>query len=146
MPPITKPKKQVNVVRIALAGIVSGLSSAVICVFYKIVYTHYTGFQLEEFVNIGTISLACMAGSLLAAMGYYLLSIWLSKPQMLFVFIVFLLMIGSLFVPLSPTLPDRTTSPNEFTLLTLPMHVFAGLIITYLLPTIAGAPKLIYRQ
>lgn len=146
MPPITKPKKQVNFIRIMLAGAVAGISSTVICVFYKFVYTHYTGFQLEEFVNIGTIALGCIAGSLLAAMGYFLLSIWLSKPQMLFVFIVFLLMIGSLFVPLSPTLPDRTTTPHDFTLLTLPMHVFAGLINTYLIPTIGGIPKLIYRQ
>lgn len=129
-----------------LAGLAAGISSTVICVFYKFVYTHYTGFELEEFVNLGTIALACIAGSLLAAMGYFMLCHLVSKPQTLFVFIVFLLMLGSIFVPLSPTLPDNTTRPDDFTLLTLPMHVFAGLIITYLIPTIAGTPKMIYRQ
>jgi hypothetical protein len=146
MPPITKPKRQVNLFRILLSGVAAGLSSSFICLFYKWVFTHYTGFQLAEFVNAYYIVLACMLGAMLAAMGYYALSLVMSKPAMLYVFIVFILLLLSLFAPLSPTLPDETTAPNDFTLLTLPMHVFTGLIITYLIPTIAGPPKLIYKN
>ena len=145
MPPITSPKREVNAVRILLAGLAAGVSSTVICLFYKIVYTHYTGFSMDEFVNAGTITVACLAGAALAAMGFFLLSKAMSNPQTVFVFVVFLLMCASLLVPLSPTLPDRTTRPDDFTLLTLPMHVFAGIIITYLIPTIAGSPKLVYK-
>ena len=145
MPPITSPKREVNAVRILLAGLAAGASSTVICLFYKIVYTHYTAFRMDEFVNTGTITLACMAGAALAAMGYFLLSKLMANPQSVFVFVVFILMCVSLLVPLSPTLPDRTTTPEDFTLLTLPMHVFAGIIITYLIPAIAGGPKLIYK-
>ena len=145
MPPITSPKREVNAVRILLAGLAAAGSTTAICLFYKIVYTHYTGFSMDEFVNAGTITLACIAGSALGAMGYFLLSKLMSNPQSVFVFVVFVLMCVSLLVPLSPTLPDRTTTPEDFTMLTLPMHVFAGLIITYLIPAIAGSPKLVYK-
>jgi len=146
MPPITKPKRQVNFVRIMLAGFIAGVSSAAICMFYKLVYTHYTTFELEQYVNVYTVTLACMAGAMLAAMGYYALSRLMEKPQTLYVFVVFLLLCGSLLAPLSPTLPDETTAPEDFSLLTVPMHVLTGLVITYLIPAIAGPPKLIYKR
>ena len=145
MPPISRPKPQANLFRILFAGLIAGFGSTFICLFYKWVYTHYTGFSMNEFVNGYFITLSCMAGAMLAALGYYLLSTFMTKPQMLYVFVVFILLILSLFVPLSPTLPDQTTAPSDFTLLTLPMHVFTGLVITYLIPAIAGPPKLIYN-
>lgn len=145
MPPITKPKPQANLFRIMIAGAVTGIGSSFICLFYKWVFTRYTGFTLEEFVNVYYIFLGCLAGSLMAAFGYFVLSNLMAKPNMLFVFLVFVLMILSLLAPLSPTLPDKTTAPEDFTLLTVPMHVFTGLIITYLIPAIAGPPKLIHR-
>ena len=129
-----------------IAGVTAGIVSSVICLGYKYVYTHYTGFRLEEFVNSLFVFTGCMSGSLLAALGYYALSRFLTAPQYVFVFVVFVLMILSLFFPLSSTLPDQTTAPEDFSLLTVPMHVFTGLIITYLVPTIAGPPKLVYND
>lgn len=146
MPPIKPPKRVVNVKRIFLAGGTAAAVSALLCVFYKMVYEHYTGFRMEQFVNARNIVLACAGGSFLATLGYLVLSYMFDNPQWLFSFATFLLMLASLMQPMSNLLPDGTTAPHDFAWLTFPMHVFTGMIVMILIPLIAGKPKKVYDR
>ena len=139
MPPILEPKK-VNFPRIMFAGLVAGVGSAALCVFYKSVYTSYTGFELEQFVNMPNIVLACMAGAIVAALGYFVLCKLLDRPQFVYSLIAFVGMLATLVRPVAPVLPDGTTAPDEFAWLTIPMHVFTGMIVLTLIPLIGGGP------
>lgn len=107
-----------------LVGVLSGIAGVV----YQKVYIETVG---EGFVNIASVKnimTGCILGTLVAAIGYFLLSLVLKgKTEMVFNLLFVILSFASILGPIGFKLPLDQDTPELFPGLTVPMHFFPAL-------------------
>lgn len=107
-----------------LVGVLSGIAGVV----YQKVYIETVG---EGFINIASVKnimLGCIVGTLVAAIGYFLLSLVLKgKTDMVFNILFVILSFASILGPISFKLPLEQELPELFPGLAVPMHFFPAL-------------------
>ncbi|MFK7756443.1 MAG: hypothetical protein AB8B53_05870 [Flavobacteriales bacterium] len=120
-----------------LHGLASGVISAIACLFYSELYNAAMYTDFSEFINIFTVMGTCLLGSLIAALGYYFLTVRIKDAttvdvifNVVFVFLTFI----SCIYPFSKKLPLEIESPELFPGLVIPMHFFPVLFWIALTP------------
>jgi hypothetical protein len=104
--------------KIFLHGLLAGLVSAIVCLFYSEVYSTSLQVDFSDVINIFSVMGTCLFGSLIASAGYYFLSTKLSDgdvTDVLFNITFLTLTFLSCIYPFSPEL---------FPGLVIPMHFF----------------------
>ncbi len=71
---------------------------------------------------------------LLAGVVYFLLEKYTSKGSLIFTITALILTVLSIYPNLQATLPDGTAAPQNFALLSIPMHFIAGLAAAFGIP------------
>ena len=113
--------------RIFLHGLLAGLVSAIVCLFYSEVYSTSLRVNFSDVINIFSVMGTCLFGSLIASTGYYFLSTKLSDgdvTDVLFNITFLTLTFLSCIYPFSVQLPLELDSPELFPGLVIPMHFF----------------------
>lgn len=130
----TLTKKKTNATYFLQAGLIGAVSTALLNNLYSYVYTAVTGFSIPELIGAGAITMASVITALVAAIAYFVLYRFTSKPTLIFVIMGMGLLLISLGGPLQPQLPDGRPTPDGFAGLALPMHLISGLVLLLLLP------------
>ncbi|MEJ6795603.1 MAG: hypothetical protein QNK63_02730 [Flavobacteriales bacterium] len=113
--------------KIFLHGLLAGLVSAIVCLFYSEVYSTSLQVDFSDVINIFSVMGTCLFGSLIASAGYYFLSTKLSDgdvTDVLFNITFLTLTFLSCIYPFSVQLPLELDSPELFPGLVIPMHFF----------------------
>ncbi|MBT3676626.1 MAG: hypothetical protein HOG39_08305, partial [Candidatus Marinimicrobia bacterium] len=126
--------------RFLIGGLIAGVISAVLNNLYSVVYTSITGHSVSEIINIGSITGASIIPTIVGALLYFGLSRFTTKATLVFIIAGSLLAIISCAGAFGSELADGTPTPEGFAGLTVPMHLFAGLI------AIIVIPKYTYRK
>ena len=109
-------------------GICAGILSAIACIIYNRIYFFATEADFSKVINVGSISGSCIGGSLLAAIGYWVMQKWFkTKGEIIFNFTFSILSFASVMGPVSATLPLDIQFPELFPGLAVPMHFFPAL-------------------
>jgi len=116
------------------AGILAGALAAIINTVWYLYATKLLFINAPEMINMISVVLTCLVVAVAAAVGFYFLFSRTKKPVLVFRGIVFILAILSLFSATLGTLPDGTPAPERFHVLTMPMHIFAGIFTGYFIP------------
>ncbi len=107
-----------------LVGVLSGIAGVV----YQKVYIETVGEGFIDIASVKNIMLGCIVGTLVAAIGYFLLSLVLKgKTDMVFNILFVILSFASILGPIGFKLPLEQESPELFPGLTVPMHFFPAL-------------------
>jgi hypothetical protein len=116
--------------QIATAAVAIAVFTALLNNLYGFAYSAITGVSVPHMVNFTSITAASVLPALAAGLYYLLLTAFNSyRADMIYWITVIILGLLSLSGPLSGTLPDGSTRPEGFTLLTLPMHLISGIFI-----------------
>lgn len=114
--------------RLLLLGLISGILAAIVALIYQKVYTSSLGADFSATVKTVNIFVSCIAGSLLAALGYWLLTKWLKQTgEIVFNFVFVILTFATILGPFAVKLPLEVEAPELFPGLTVPMHFFPAL-------------------
>jgi hypothetical protein len=98
-----------------------------------------TGHALPDLIDPASVVLASVLSVLLAAGVYLLLSRGFTIATPLYVFGCLLTAAVSCIAPFTPVLPDGSPVPPGFSLLTVPMHLIAGLMAAVVIPILVLA-------
>src|SRR5688500_18280602 len=111
--------------KVVLPGLSSGLLAAVAALVYQKIYLNALGADFGTVVSVMGIFISCIAGTLLASLGYFLLDKWLKeKAPFIFNLLFVVLSFASIIGPISASLPLELEAPELFPGLTVPMHFF----------------------
>lgn len=114
--------------KIVFLSVVSGLFAGMTCVTYAQVYQSAMETDFSKVINIQGMLGACLFGTVLAGIGYWLLDRWLkAKGEILFNFLFSGLSFFSILGAFAVTLPLDIESPELFAGLAVPMHFFPAL-------------------
>ncbi|MBC8172535.1 MAG: hypothetical protein H7X71_01400, partial [Chitinophagales bacterium] len=116
------------------AGIQTGFLVSVVNLlwyFFSVKLLKITG---QDIINPLSVVISCLVAALGAALIFYFIFNRIKKPVLSFRGIVFVLAIASLAMSFRGTLPDGSPVPDRFSVLSAPMHIFAGLFIGYFIP------------
>ena len=111
--------------KIFLHGLLAGLVSAIVCLFYSEVYSTSLQVDFSDVINI--FCPVILFGSLIASAGYYFLSTKLlagDVTDVLLLDVTLTLTFLSCIYPFSVQLPLELDSPELFPGLVIPMHFF----------------------
>lgn len=122
--------------RFALGGLTAAALAAAVNVGWRGLYPSMTGYPLPAFIDAETVALASAAAVVLAAGVYLLLSRAFTIATPLYVMGCLASAIASCVAPFTPVMPDGTATPDGFQLLTIPMHLMAGLIAAVVVPLV----------
>jgi mannitol-specific phosphotransferase system IIBC component len=118
-------------------GLLAGAIAALAAIVYQKVYFKANGADFSKIVSTGHVITGCLAGTLIASLGYFFLHKWLKgNTAILFNFIFGILSFATIIWPVSAKLPLDIDSPELFPGLAVPMHFFpliAWLILSPLL-------------
>jgi len=112
-----------------LLGVCSGLLAGLGCIIYEMVYkAAMAGVDFSKIVKPVNLVAACVFGTVLASIGFYLLNKWMkAKGELVFNFIFVILSFASVTGPFAATLPLYVEFPELFPGLVVPMHFFPAL-------------------
>lgn len=112
-----------------LLGIISGALAGLASFIYQSkVYMEATAADFSGIVKPATIFGASIAGGILAAIGFTLLTKWLKgKGEIVFNLLFAILSFASILLPIGYTLPLDAEAPELFYGLAIPMHFFPAL-------------------
>lgn len=114
--------------KILLPGLSAGILAAIAAMIYQKIYLTALGADFGTVVSVTGIFVACIAGTLLASLGYFLLDKWLKhRTPFIFNLLLVLLSFASIIGPISASLPLTLEAPELFPGLTVPMHFFPAL-------------------
>jgi len=126
----TSSNDQDRLAKLLTVGLLSGVIAAAVNVCYMFLYESATGYSMDEYVNVLSVSISSLVPAIFIALFYFslrrVMSCGAAYNTFLFVVIAFSLL--SFFGPLSNHLPNGDEMPPEFTGLTIPMHIFAPVI------------------
>ncbi len=106
-------------------GIVSGLLAGIASLVYAKVYHSSLGADFSKVARTVGILAASVFGTVLAALGYWVLNKWLKdKGEIVFNFLFVLLSFASILGPFATKLPLDLEAPELFPGLVIPMHFF----------------------
>lgn len=111
--------------KIFLPGLVSGLLAAIAALIYRLIYLKALGADFSQVFSTAAIFISCIAGTLVASLGYFLLEKWLKdKTPVVFNLLFLVLSFASIVGPFAVKLPLELETPELFPGLTVPMHFF----------------------
>lgn len=114
--------------KLLLLGIISGVLAGVAATIYAKLYFTNTGAEYPGVIGTAGIFITSIGGTLLAAVGYWLLHKLLKqRTEAVFNFIFSILSFASLLGPIAHKLPLEIEAPELFLGLTVPMHFFPAL-------------------
>jgi hypothetical protein len=115
--------------KLLLLALISGVLAGVASTVYAKVYAENTAGEFPGVVTTAGMFITCIGGTLLAAVGYWLLHKLLKqRTEPVFNLLFTVLTFASLLGPISHRLPlDAETLPELFLGLTIPMHFFPAL-------------------
>lgn len=121
--------------KILIQGLISGVLSAVACIFYDNLYQATLGTSFESIISNSAIIIACIIGCLLMSIGYIILKKW-NKEHLTGVLniIIVIVSFASIISPISISLPLNIESPELFPGLVTPMHFFPALVYFAITP------------
>src|SRR4051812_43044 len=124
--------------KLLLLGLVSGLLAGIASIIYQKVYAASLGEGFTETVTIAKILGSCVGGTLIAALGYALLSkVLKGNTEPVFNLIFTILSFVTILAPFAAKLPMTIEAPELFPGLTIPMHFFPALAWFTLKPLFA---------
>ena len=94
------------------------------------------GYPVPELIGTDPVVLATSLAVLLAAGIYLLLARGLTIATPLYVIGCLVTAAASCVAALTPVMPDGTPTPPGFPELTIPMHLFAGLVAAVVVPIV----------
>jgi len=124
--------------KLLLLGVISGLLAGIASIIYQKVYAASLGEGFNETVTIAKILGSSLAGTLIAAIGYLLLSkVLKGNTEPVFNLLFTILSFVTILAPFAAKLPMTIEAPELFPGLTIPMHFFPALAWFTLKPLFA---------
>ena len=121
--------------RFLLGGLIAGVAATILNNIWLLVYPLTTGNEVPEIINIGSVTASSILGLLVGGFVYFLLHRLTQKGTFIFISAGVVFTFLSLMGPINMTeLPDGNAAPEGFTLLTIPMHLIAGLASVIITP------------
>tara|TARA_B110000046_G_C12983945_1_gene394706 strand:- start:162 stop:587 length:426 start_codon:yes stop_codon:yes gene_type:complete len=121
--------------RFLLGGLIAGVAAAILNNIWLLVYPLTTGNEVPEIINIGSVTASSILGLLVGGFVYFLLHRLTKKGTFIFISAGVVFTFLSIMGPINMTeLPDGNAAPEGFTLLTIPMHLIAGLASVIITP------------
>ena len=121
--------------RFLLGGLIAGVAAAILNNIWLLVYPLTTGNEVPEIINIGSVTTSSILGLLVGGFVYFLLHRLTKKGTFIFISAGVVFTFLSIMGPINMTeLPDGNAAPEGFTLLTIPMHLIAGLASVIITP------------
>ena len=132
---------QDRLAKLLTVGLIAGIIAAAVNVCYMLLYESATGYSMDEYVNILSVSISTLIPAIFISLFYFSLRRVMNCKAALntFLFVVIGFSLLSFFGPLSNHLPNGEEMPPEFTGLTIPMHIFAPII--YITMIVRSVPK-----
>jgi len=104
-------------------GLVAGLLAGLASFIYQKVYTGALEADFSKVFTPVAVFASCLAGCLLASVGYWLLDKWMKgKADLVFNLLFAILSFVTILGPFAAKLPVSIESPELFPGLTVPMH------------------------
>jgi hypothetical protein len=122
--------------RFVIGGMVAAAGAAAANLAWRRVYPATTGYPLPQIIDPASVALASVLSVLLAAGVYLLLSRGFTIATPLYAMGCLLSAGASCIAPFTPMLPDGTPTPPGFPLLTIPMHLMAGVMAAIVVPLV----------
>ncbi len=123
--------------RFVLGGVVAAAVAAVTNLAWRNAYPGLTGNAVPELIDPTSVVVASVLSVLLAAGVYLLLSRGFAIATPLYVGGCILTAAVTCVAAFAPVLPDGMPVPDGFPLLTVPMHMGAGLVAALVVPLVA---------
>jgi hypothetical protein len=123
--------------RFVLGGVLAAACAAAANLTWRRVYPSMTGHPLPSLIDPTSVVLVSVLSVLLAAGIYLLLSRGFTIATPLYVLGCLLTAATSCVAPFMPVMPDGTPTPPGFPLLTIPMHMIAGVMAAVVVPLVA---------
>jgi hypothetical protein len=117
-----------KILLLALLAVLVGVLSGIAGIVYQKVYIETVGEGFIDIASVKNIMIGSILGTLVAAIGYFLISLVLKgKTDMVFNLLFVILSFASILGPIGFRLPLEQESPELFLGLTVPMHFFPAL-------------------
>ena len=137
----TQTNEPDRLAKLLTIGLISGVIAAAVNVCYMLLYESMTGFSMDKYINVLSVSISSIVPSVFVGLLYFSLRRIMNweKAFNSFLLIVVVVSLISFFGPLSNELPDGSPMPPEFAGLSIPMHIFAPAI--YLFMIVRAVPR-----
>lgn len=122
--------------RYLLGGVLAAASAAAANLAWRRAFHDLTGYTLPALIDPASVVMASVLSVLLAAGVYLLLSRGFVIATPLYVAGCLMTAGASCIAPFTPVMPDGTPVPPGFPLLTIPMHLVAGLMAAVVVPIV----------
>jgi hypothetical protein len=122
--------------RYVVGGLVAAAGAAAANLAWRDAYPGLTGYPVPALIDPASVTLASSLSVLLAAGVYLLLSRGFTIATPLYVFGCLTTAAVTCVAPLTPVLPDGMPVPPGFPLLTIPMHLIAGVMAAVVVPSL----------
>lgn len=117
-------------------GIVAAASAAAVNLAWRNAYQGLTGYTVPDLIDPASVAIATVLSVLLAAGVYLLLSRGFIIATPLYVIGCLATAATTCIAPFTPVLPDGMPVPPGFPLLTIPMHLTAGVMAAVVVPVV----------
>lgn len=122
--------------RFALGGVVAAAAAVAANLAWRGAFPSVTGYALPPAIDTPSVVIASASSVLLGAGVYLLLSRAFAIATPLYVMGSLAAAGTSCIVAFAPVLPDGTAPPPGFPVLTIPMHVIAGVMAAVVVPAV----------
>lgn len=122
--------------RFVIGGMVAAAGASAANLAWRRAYPEVTGYPLPQIIDPSSVVLASVLSVLLAAGVYLLLSRGFTIATPLYVLGCLFSAGASCIASFTPMLPDGSPTPPGFPLLTMPMHMMAGLMAGIVVPVV----------
>jgi hypothetical protein len=124
--------------KLLLLGVISGVLAGIASIIYQKVYASSLGEGFTGVVTPVNIMVGSIVGTLVAALGYWLLSkVLKGNTEAVFNLLFAILSFATILGPFAAKLPMEIEAPELFPGLTIPMHFFPALAWFTLKPLFA---------
>jgi len=134
----TRQKIKVLLITALKAGLLVGALAATLNLALNFIYSVITGYSYSNIMPIPPIIFSALVPAVLAGLGYWLLTRFTVKANLLFTIIALAVTLLSNIGFLNPDLPDGQPVPPGFLGLVIPMHFIVGGAIAFLIPAICA--------
>jgi len=121
--------------------LIAGIIAVIVNNTYRVIFEAVSGYSMHQWINVATVTAASFAPIFLAGIFFFILGRYFISPRTIFVVVVVLWTIASLYGPFASQLPDGSATPPLFTWLTFPMHIVAGLLTIIIIPLAARGTR-----
>ncbi len=127
-------KMKPSITQTLKAALTSGVIALVLNQIWNFIALNYLNAMAPAGPWIILVGTSSVIPLLLAGVVYFLLEKYTSKGSLIFIITALILTVFSIYPNLQTTLPDGTAAPQNFALLSIPMHFIAGLAAAFGIP------------